>query len=177
MMRVGAQRPAFRLMLISLAVWGTEAYALGLGSIALQSGLGRPLQAKIPVYGLAADDAGAVCLKSRVLTLDGSLLSRPVAELTGSGAGAVISLRSVENISEPAVNVSVEIGCSSAVKREYQLLLDPVPPTLPMVSAAPTERTERAERRAAAQAGAIPTPVQPGLPLPAAGPADAPAAA
>jgi Tfp pilus assembly protein FimV len=65
--------------LLSLAVWGGHAHALGLGAITLQSGLGRPLQAKIPVYGMVADDAGAVCLKARVLALDGSLLSRRVA--------------------------------------------------------------------------------------------------
>jgi Tfp pilus assembly protein FimV len=141
-------------MLISLAVWGGQAHALGLGAIALQSGLGRPLQARIPVYGLAADDAGTVCLKTRVLALDGSLLSRPAAELMGSGAGAMVSLRSVESINEPAVNVSVEIGCTSAVKREYQLLLDPLPATLPMAASAPIERADRAGRRAEPRAGA-----------------------
>lgn len=164
-------------MLISLAVWGGQAHALGLGAIALQSGLGRPLQARIPVYGLAADDGGTVCLKTRVLALDGSLLSRPAAELTGSGVNAVVSLRSVESINEPAVNVSVEIGCTSAVKREYQLLLDPLPATLPMAASAPIERADRAERRAASQAGASAVPVQPGLPAPAAMTANAPVVA
>jgi hypothetical protein len=155
-------------MLISLAVWGGQAHALGLGAIALQSGLGRPLQARIPVYGLAADDGSTVCLKTRVLALDGALLARPTAELTGSGAGAMVSLRSVESINEPAVNVSVEIGCTSAVKREYQLLLDPLPATLPMAASAPMERPDRAERRAASQAGVSVSPLQPGLPAPAA---------
>lgn len=146
MMRVGPQQPAVRLLLLSLAVWGGQAHALGLGAIALQSGLGRPLQGTIPVYGLAADDAGAVCLKSRVLALDGSLLSRPVAELAGSGASTMVSIRTAESINEPAVLVSVEIGCTSAVRREYQLLLDPLPAALPMASSAPVERTGRAER-------------------------------
>ena len=164
-------------MLISLAVWGGQVHALGLGAIALQSGLGRPLQARIPVYGLAADDAGAVCLKSRVLALDGSLLLRPTAELTGSGAGAMLNLRSVESINEPAVNVSVEIGCTSAVRREYQLLLDPLPATLPMAASTPIERIDRAERRTASQGSAIALPVQPGLPAPAAMTASAPVVA
>lgn len=150
-------------MLLSLAVWGAQAHALGLGAIALQSGLSRPLQAKIPVYGLAADDTGTVCLKSRVLALDGSLLSRPVAELTGSGAGAMVSLRTVESINEPAVNISVEIGCNSAVKREYQLLLDPLPATLPLASSAPVEWAERPERKAASQAGAKAMPPTTGM--------------
>jgi hypothetical protein len=132
--------------LLSLAVWGGHAHALGLGAITLQSGLGRPLQAKIPVYGMVADDAGAVCLKARVLALDGSLLSRPVAELAGSGAGTTVSMRTVESINEPAVNVSVEIGCASAVRREYQLLLDPSPALLPMASPTRADGPEGAER-------------------------------
>lgn len=151
-------------MLIALAVWGGHAHALGLGAIALQSGLGQPLQARIPVYGLGADEAGANCVKSRVLALEGGLLSRPVAEVTGSGAASVLKLRTVESIGEPAINVSVEIGCTNSVKREYQVLLDPVPATLPMaapMTRAPTERPERAQRKAASQAGIVAAPVDP----------------
>ena len=143
-------------MLISLLVWGGHAHALGLGAIALQSGLGRPLQAKIPVYGLSADEAGASCVKSRVMALDGGLLSRPIAEVSGSGAATVLSIKTVESINEPAFNISVEIGCTSSVKREYQVLLDPVPATLATAAPAalgPTERSERAQRKAAALAG------------------------
>ena len=145
-------------MLLAFAVCSGQAHALGLGAIALQSGLGRPLQAKIPVYGLSADEAGASCVKSRVLALEGGVLSRPVAEVTGSGAATVLSLRTVDSINEPAINVSVEIGCTSSVKREYQLLLDPVPPALPMATAstmALAERPDRTQRKPAARAGSI----------------------
>lgn len=174
MMRVRSQQPALGLILIPLAVWGGQAHALGLGAITLQSGLGRPLQAKIQVYGLAADDAGAACLKSRLLALDGTTISRPVAELAGSGANAVLSLRTVEGINEPAVNVSVEIGCTNTVKREYALLLDPVATTSPLASPA---IAERAERRTSSRAGAAVPPAQAVLPPPAVDAADLPAAA
>lgn len=127
MMRVGTPRPSFRLMLIPLVLWGGQVHALGLGAITLQSGLGRPLAARIPVYGLGPDDAGASCIKSRMMALEGGLLARPVAEITGSGAATMLTLRTAESINEPAFNVSVEIGCTSSVKREYQILLDPVP--------------------------------------------------
>lgn len=180
MMRVGPQQPAVRLLLLSLAVWGGHAHALGLGAIALQSGLGRPLQGTIPVYGLAADDAGAVCLKSRVLALHGSLLSRPVAELAGSGASMMVNIRTAESINEPAVLVSVEIGCTSAVRREYQLLLDPLPAALPMASSAPVERAGRAERTAgkaaalpAGTTAPAPAPVVASAPVTAKAPASA----
>ena len=157
-------------MLIALLVWGGHAHALGLGAIALQSGLGRPLQAKIPVYGLSADEAGASCVKSRVMALDGSLLSRPIAEVSGSGAATVLSMKTVEAINEPAFNISVEIGCTSSVKREYQVLLDPVPATLAMAAPAalaPTERSERAQRKAAAQADGSTALINPAISTPA----------
>jgi len=164
MMRVGPQKPAVRLVLISLAVWGGQVHALGLGAIALQSGLGRPLQGQIPVYGLSADEAGANCVKSRVMTLEGELLTRSVAEVTGGGAGAMLSLRTVESINEPVVNVSVEIGCAGSVKRQYQILLDPVPAAVPMAAAvalAPTERPGRAKRKEIADASVVSAPVDP----------------
>lgn len=159
-------------MLISLAVWGGQAHALGLGAIALQSGLGKPLQASIPVYGLAPDDAGAACLKSRVLALDGSLLARPSLELAGTGASAAINIRTVVSINEPAVTVSVEIGCNSAIRREYSLLLDPVPATLPMASSVQADRMDAVERKVRTRTSAITTP----LPAPATADAPAPAA-
>ncbi|MDB5758254.1 MAG: hypothetical protein JWM30_1543, partial [Burkholderia sp.] len=95
---------------------------------------------------------------SRVLTLEGGLLSRPVAEVTGIGAATVLSLRTVDSIKEPAINLTVEIGCTSSVKRDYQLLLDPVPPALPMASAVPialAERPERAQRKTTPPAGSM----------------------
>ena len=148
MMLVAPRRPAYRLLLICLALCGANAHALGLGSIALQSGLGRPLQASIPVYGLVADDTGSNCLKTRLLALDGSLLARPSAELSGSGVAAVLNIRTVVSVNEPVVNVSVEIGCTNSVKREYQILLDPVPATAqqpaPVLPAARPVRAERA---------------------------------
>jgi hypothetical protein len=149
MMLVAPRRPAYRLLLICLALCGANAHALGLGSIALQSGLGRPLQASIPVYGLVADDTGSNCLKTRLLALDGSLLGRPLAELTGSGAAALLNIRTVVSVNEPVVNVSVEIGCTNSVKREYQILLDPVPATAQQPAPVlPAARPVRAERNA-----------------------------
>ncbi len=145
MMLVAPRRPAYRRLLICLALCGANAHALGLGSIVLQSGLGRPLQARIPVYGLAPDDTGANCLKTRLLALDGSLLARPLAELSGSGAAAVLTIRTVVSVNEPVVNVSGEMGCTNSVKREFQILLDPVPATAQQpASVLPAARPVRA---------------------------------
>lgn len=155
MMHVAPRRPVFRLLLISLAAWSVEAHALGLGAITLQSGLGRPLQASIPVLGLTPDDAGANCLKSRVLALDGSVLARPTAELSGAGAGAMLNVRTTASMNEPVMTVVIEIGCANSVKREYQLLLDPVPAAQQTAAALPAERVVRAARGASTPLPAV----------------------
>ena len=127
MMHLAKPRPVQRLLLCVLAASSLPAQALGLGPLTVQSGLGNPLQATIPVYGLGTEELTANCLKARVMTLDGSVLSRPAAAVTGSGANVNVRINSRENIAEPAVSITVEIGCASAVRREYQALLDPVP--------------------------------------------------
>ena len=127
MMHLARPRPAQRLLLCVLAASSLQAQALGLGPLTVQSGLGNPLQATIPVYGLGSEELTASCLKTRVMTLDGNMISRPAAAVTGSGANASVRINGRESITEPAVSISVEIGCASAVRREYQVLLDPVP--------------------------------------------------
>lgn len=127
MMHLARPRPVQRLLLCVLAASSIPAQALGLGPLTVQSGLGSPLQATIPVYGLASEELAANCLKARVMTLDGSLISRPAAAVTGSGANATVRINGRESITEPAVSITVEVGCASAVRREYQALLDPVP--------------------------------------------------
>ncbi|HEX8885844.1 MAG TPA: hypothetical protein VF797_15255, partial [Noviherbaspirillum sp.] len=127
MMHLARPRPAQRLLLCALAASSLPAQALGLGPLTVQSGLGNPLQATVPVYGIATEELAANCLKARVQALDGNVLSRPSAALAGSGANASIRINGRESIAEPAVSITVEIGCASAVRREYQVLLDPVP--------------------------------------------------
>ncbi|MFS0754821.1 hypothetical protein ABC383_09020 [Noviherbaspirillum sp. 1P10PC] len=131
-----------------MATSSLPAQALGLGPLALQSSLGNPLQATIPVYGLPSEELTANCLKARVTTLDGSMLSKPAAAVTGSGANASVRITGREGIGEPAVSITVEIGCANAVRREYQVLLDPVPLAQPSAPPAADVR-------------------QPGLPQPA----------
>lgn len=128
MMHLARPRSVQRLLLCVVATSSLPAQALGLGPLTVQSGLGNPLQATIPVYGLPGEELTANCLKARVTTLDGSMLSRPAAAVTGSGANASVRINGREGIAEPAVSITVEIGCANAVRREYQVLLDPVPP-------------------------------------------------
>ena len=144
-------------MLILLAAFSAQAQALGLGPITLQSGLGSPLEARIPVYGAVGEDLAASCIKTRVTALDGNLLSRPAAQLMGSGANAAIKITGREGIAEPAVNITVEIGCASGVRRDYQVLLDPLP-AAQLAKVAEPVRPLRADRLAAQNKAGVAAP-------------------
>lgn len=152
MMYVARQQPAQRLLLCLPAAFSVQAQALGLGPLTVHSSLGHPLQARVPVHGLAAEEASTNCLKARVVTLDGSVLSRPTAELTGSSANAAIRISGREGITEPAVSITVEIGCASAVRREYQVLLDPAPAAQTSALPASGDPTPRAAQPAPVKA-------------------------
>lgn len=133
-------RPKMRLRAISLAVlfgWATGAYAVGLGPIAVQSGLTQRLDATVPVYGLGAADAASACVKSRLQNLDGSFLARGTARIVGSGQNGVIEISTAEAVNEPALRVEVQVGCSTAVKRIFDVMLDPVSNVAAAVVAAP----------------------------------------
>jgi pilus assembly protein FimV len=159
MMHLARRRLPQRLLLCFLTASGLQAHALGLGPLTVQSGLGNPLQATIPVYGLATEEPSTNCMKARVLTLDGSVLSRPAAALTGSGANASIRINGREGITEPAVSITVEIGCANAVRREYQVLLDPVPAAQLSMPHAPDDKPLRAAQPPSGKAKTAKPPV------------------
>ncbi|MFS0757544.1 hypothetical protein ABC383_22985 [Noviherbaspirillum sp. 1P10PC] len=114
-----------RPVALFLAFSSTQADALGLGPITLSSKLGHPLQAQVAVYGLGAEELKANCLTTRVTALDGNLLSKPSSQLIVKGSGATINIAGRERLSEPVVNIAVEVNCESTIRRDYQILLDP----------------------------------------------------
>jgi FimV-like protein len=126
-----------------LTVCGIIVHAAGLGSIAVQSGLGEPLRVSIQLVGGDAYDVVSECIKARVSTLEGGMIATPKAGATRNGQSTTIQLTTHQNINELAVNVSVSVGCTATVHRDYQILLDPVS-SLPATAAAlPAESARR----------------------------------
>jgi pilus assembly protein FimV len=118
--------PALRLIAFAvLAVCGTLSHAVGLGSVRVQSGLGQPLRATIPLFGSENSDIGDTCIKARLESVDGAFIVTPKAGLSRGPSITSIVLSSSQDINEPAVMLAVEIGCSTPIQRSYQLLLDP----------------------------------------------------
>lgn len=108
-----------------LTAWGCASHAVGLGGVRVQSGLGQPLSASIALLGAEAGDVTGACIKSKVETVDGVFILVPQIALSRAAASATIAISSRLAINEPAVVIRVEIGCSTSIHRDYQILLDP----------------------------------------------------
>ncbi len=107
------------------------ARALGLGDLRVQSNLGQPLRASIPILGEQAEALLQVCVKARVLNLDGALIS-PLRVSLGHEAGLpALLLSSHLSIDEPALTVQLEVTCENQISRNYPVLLDPLESTSP----------------------------------------------
>lgn len=159
--------PAHRLIAAAvLSFCGSTAFALGLGNIGVQSALGQPLRASIGLLGSDSGELTGSCLKVRVTSLDGVSLATPQLAITRSGPASSITLTSRQAIYEPAATIAVEAGCSSPVRRIYQVLFDlpslsasVLPEPAPfresrLIPAPPsaTERSEPVEKKSGAQA-------------------------
>jgi pilus assembly protein FimV len=115
-----------RIAFAMLFVGTTTAYAASLGQIQLLSALGQPLHATIPLSNDNTNDLESACVRARLEQSDGTFISTPRISLTHSARAGVIDLSTKQGINEPAIVLHVEIGCGTAIQRNYQLLLDPV---------------------------------------------------
>ncbi|MDL2337158.1 MAG: FimV/HubP family polar landmark protein [Pseudomonadota bacterium] len=146
-----------------------DAWALGLGRLAVQSALGETLRAEIDVTSLTPEEAGN--LKIRIATPEtyrasgvdyNSVLPTTQAALLKRADGRpFLRLTSDRVVQEPFVDVILELSWSTGrLVREYTLLFDP-----------PSERTQ-----AAAPTPAPAVATAPVFSAPAAAPSPAPRA-
>lgn len=98
--------------------------AIGLGPIQMQSGLGQPLQARVPLLSAGAAETGGYCIKAQVSTLDGAFIVAPQSVVRGGDRPSQLVLTSRQPINEPAVSISVDFGCANRVHRDFTVLLD-----------------------------------------------------
>ncbi len=173
-------------------LWSSQAFALGLGEIRIDSALNEPLRAEIELLAASPDELTdlKITLASDA-TFERYGLDRPffLSELqfqifrTGRAEGNIIRVTSPSPITEPFVTFLIEANWPSGrLLREYTVLLDPptfAPPAAsqPAPAVAAPERTQpadsaRIERQPAAPAAADPQPAPTPAPVrPAARPA------
>lgn len=182
--------------LAAACLWGTPAWALGLGRLNVQSALGEPLRAEIDVTSLTPEEAGT--LKLRIASPDAfraagveynAVLSDAQVSLQRRPDGRqVLRLSSDRSIVEPFVDIILEANWATGrLVREYTMLFDPpstraaqtppAPIASPSISPAPTPVRPPAP---ATPAPAVAPPVAvtpPPPPAPALKPATRPAPA
>ena len=153
-----------RYSLASAFLWWSQAFALGLGDIRVDSALNEPLRAEIELLAVSPDALAnlKITLASEATFthygLDrpsflGGLTFRVIS--TGRAEGNVIRLTSPSPITEPFVIFLIEVTWPSGrLLREYTVLLDP--PTFaapagsssPRPAVAPPADSARIERQA-----------------------------
>jgi pilus assembly protein FimV len=180
--------------LAAACLWGTQAWALGLGRLTVQSALGETLRAEIEITSLSAEEAAS--LQLRVAPPDAyraagveynPVLPGAVVQVAQRADGrTVLRVTSDRAVLEPFVDVIVEATWASGrLVREYTLLLDPPGSRVaqPAAPAAAPVFTPPAATAAAPPVAAVtrpvpaPAPAPAAVPLPAARPAPAPAPA
>ena len=104
----------------------SQAFAVGLGEIEVRSHIGQPLQARINVQGIGElKDKG--CFRIGGNSDGVNAISHANLKLSNIiGDEGVLTISTVEAISEPIVSLSVIAECDSNFRRDYVLLIDPL---------------------------------------------------
>jgi pilus assembly protein FimV len=128
-------------LLLALVLAPAPALSLGLGPAVQQSSLGQPLRLVVPITVAAGDEVSGDCFKLATAVRDADGVpqvtqARIVLERTPSGAQLVVT--TPRAIDEPVIRVALQAGCENAVRRDYTLLLDPVPIDPPIAGVEPS---------------------------------------
>ena len=157
------------MALATACLWGSQAAALGLGRLTVQSALGEALRAEIEVTSITPDEASSLKLRvappeayrSAGVEYNAALPSATVQVVRRPDGRSVLRLSSDRAVLEPFVDVILEATWTSGrLVREYTLLFDP-----------PNSRQAQAAAPAAAPVIAPAAPVAAPAPSPAPAPA------
>ena len=162
---------AASLALSSLSA--TDAWALALGRVTVQSALGEPLRAEVEIPQLSAAEAESLqagiaapaAFRAQGMEYSGTANTVRVKVQRRANGSAVLQLSSAQPVNDPFVDLVIDANWASGkLQRNYTLLLDPPaarrPVPAPTVAAqvAPVEPQVRVARPAVVERPA-PTPV------------------
>jgi len=128
------KRPLQLSLAIALALGATDAFALGLGTIRVNSGLNQPLDAEIPIIQSSPGEAEGLIIQLATdedferVGMNRSNIGVPVQFSLGkdSRGEPVVRITSKEAVSEPFLGLLLEANWPKGrLLREYNVLLDP----------------------------------------------------
>jgi hypothetical protein len=132
---LGALTPALALLL-GLTPLGAE--ALGLGRPQVLSALGKPLDAAIPLTLADGESLTDGCLRAEVSAGDARVPAGLLQlRVEGEPGQQRIRLQSLVRIEEPALRITLALGCPMRLTREFNLFIDPPASGTPTAAAPP----------------------------------------
>ena len=159
---------------MSFGLAGTNAHALALGRLTVQSALGEPLRAEIDIPDINAEEAASLhatvaspnAFKAAGLEYNPAVSHLQISLQRRPDGRSYLSLRSDRAVNDPFIDVILEANWSSGrIVRDYTMLFDPnmtrqlapVQPTAPQVLSstlmpAPSSATPAARRTRVAPA-------------------------
>lgn len=123
----------FRLGAISAALAPGFAQAIGFGEIVLQSQLGEPLRAEIPLLAGPGEAVENACFSlAPVRGSDLPVVTAGRAQLVRSGQSFKLLVTGSKPIYEPIFMIGVKAGCGVDLERDYVLM--PQAPLMPVAA-------------------------------------------
>jgi pilus assembly protein FimV len=157
---LGAFTPALALL---LGLAPQDGHALGLGRPQIHSALGKPLDASIPLTLADGEQLTDACVRAEVSAgearVPAGLLQMRVE---GEPGQQRIRLQSLVRVDEPALRITLALGCPLRLTREFNAFIDPpdsaavVPAPAPLPQTAVLEAAPRPVAEAASPAPAPP---------------------
>ncbi|WP_457427207.1 type IV pilus assembly protein FimV [Roseateles sp. P5_E7] len=161
---LGALTPALALMLgplLGLVPQGAE--AMGLGRPLVHSALGKPLDASVPLSLADGEQLPDNCVRAEVSAGDARVPAGLLQmRVEGEPGQLRIRLQSLVRIDEPALRITLALGCPLRLTREFNAFIDPPASTAAVPAPAPAPvpaAPPAAEPAPPAVAEASPAPV------------------
>lgn len=148
---LGAFTPALALLL-GLASSGAD--ALGLGRPQVHSALGKPLDASVPLTLADGEQLTDACVRGEVTAGEARVPAGLLQlRLEGDGGQRRIRVQSLVPIDEPALRITLALGCPLRLTREFSAFVDPpanaAAVSMPAPVLAPPPAAEPASRQLA----------------------------
>jgi len=117
----------FQLSVLSTALFSGYAAAVGFGEIVLQSRIGEPLRAEVPILANAGDQIDTACFT--LATLPGSdlpVVSAGRIRLVRNGQNYRLFITGTKPIAEPIFIIGLRANCGIELQRDF-VLMPPAP--------------------------------------------------
>lgn len=137
-----APRPTLLTVILStLLLAPLGAQALGLGRPQVLSELGKPLDVRVPLTLADGEQLGESCMRAEVMAGDARVPAGLLQiRVEGEPGQQRIRLVSLVRIDEPALRITLALGCPLRLTREFNAFVDPpasASVAAPVVAAAP----------------------------------------